>query len=83
MIVYCVSGDPSDGLEEGLDYHFSNKKDAVKKAKGMKWGRVTRINLGKVDKEQILNILNGRGYALSQDTIWQDGEWDRVKGKVA
>ena len=76
MIIYCTNGysrlSKDGGLhgdgtfeEEMEDHHFSNKEDAIGKAKEMQFGTVSRIDLGTVDKACVIAMLNQRQFAES------------------
>ncbi len=83
MILYCTSGycKLKDGTleEEITDFHYSNKEDAIGHAKEMQLGSVVRIDVGKVDKACVIAMLNQRQFAVSYDTIWEDGEYREYK----
>jgi len=85
MIIYCTNGYSklSDGTfeEEMEDHHFSNKEDAIGKAKEMQFGTVSRIDIGNVDKACVIAMLNQRQFAESYVTIWEDGEYREYKEK--
>ena len=85
MILYCTSGycKLKDGTfeEEITDFHYSNKEDAIGQAKSLKLGSVARIDVGKVDKACVIAMLNQRQFAVSYDTIWEDGEYREYKEK--
>ena len=60
---------------EQRTYH-SSKTAAIKAAREMEdsiqlEAEVTKINLGKIDQAKIINILNGGGYAQSQEVVWK------------
>tara|TARA_R110002051_G_scaffold22303_1_gene57890 strand:+ start:995 stop:1261 length:267 start_codon:yes stop_codon:yes gene_type:complete len=85
MIIYCTNGysKKMDGTfeEEMEDHHFSNKEDAIGKAKEMQFGTVSRIDIGNVDKACVIAMLNQRQFAESYVTIWMDGEYIENKEK--
>ncbi len=61
--------------DERRTYH-SSKAAAIKAAREMEdsiqlEAEVTKINLGKIDQAKIINILNGGGYAQSQEVVWK------------
>jgi len=67
--------------DEQRTYH-SSKAAAIKAAREMEdsiqlEAEVTKINLGKIDQAKIINILNGGGYAQSQEVVWK-----KVNGRV-
>ena len=68
--------------DEQRTYH-SSKAAAIKAAREMLndddsvWAfnsvrvHVTKIDLGKIDQAKIISILNGGGYAHSQEVVWE------------
>tara|TARA_R100001443_G_scaffold53726_2_gene65332 strand:+ start:46 stop:306 length:261 start_codon:yes stop_codon:yes gene_type:complete len=67
--------------DEQRTYH-SSKAAAIKAAREMEdgiqlVGEVTKINLGKIDQAKIISILNGGGYAQSQEVVWK-----KINGRV-
>jgi hypothetical protein len=75
MIIYSVRQSNSDD-----SLHHSSLAEAIKDATYRftcdDWcsTTVTRIDLGKVNKAQILRLANGRHFAYSQVTVWEDGK---------
>ena len=84
MIIYSVRQSSSDD-----SLHYSSLAEAIKDATYRftcdDWcsTSVTRIDLRKVDKAQILRLANGRHYAYSQVTVWEDGKKITGAGEVS